>query len=36
MARIANLRAVDGDDHQSAVDLDLAVLAHGASPSWFW
>ena len=29
MARVVDLRPVDGDDHQAAVGLDLAVLTHG-------
>ena len=32
MAGVVDLRPVDGDDHQTAVDLDLAVLAHGVPP----
>src|SRR5262249_18779928 len=33
MAGVVDLRAIDRDDHQPAVGLDLAVLAHGIPSS---
>jgi hypothetical protein len=35
MAGVVDLRTVDRDDHQVAVGLDLAVLAHGKIPPSF-
>ena len=32
MAGVIDLGTIDGDDHQTAVFLDLTVLAHGVSP----